>query len=344
MINLLEVVIDLAETIRQVVRPELGRLSSRAIRGVGISGDASFSIDILAEKALLNYLEDRHLPLAYYSEDRGLVKRVAQPEGVLIVDPIDGTRPAAAGFESACVSVALSRVRPASGPESRLRSQTDPGARAWDSGLSVENCTFEDLLIGCIQEIKNGTRFVAERGKGARIWDPGPGQSSPRHRAPTLSPNHDLNRLFWSFEVAGRPVKALMERLAPLINRSGVSGGCFLFNSSTYSLTRLLTGQLDAVVDIGERVVKEVPSSREELSQPDSSGVVGLFPYDLAAAYLIALESGCLLTDAYGKDLGPRPLFGDPEEIRLSCIAASNRPLHEKLIQFVEDAFAGDEG
>jgi myo-inositol-1(or 4)-monophosphatase len=336
MTDLLTTVIHLTETIRQVVKPELGKLSSRAIQGIAASGDTSFSIDILAEEALLNYLEEHRLPMAYYSEDKGLVRRVDNPEFVLIVDPIDGTRPAAAGFESSCVSVALAKVR------------------------SLEDCKFEDLLIGCVQEIKSGMRFTAEKGKGAQIWEIKeqgsrgaeeqgsklplcssapllPCQGSPIHLA--LSPNHDLNRLFWSFEVAGRPAQSLIGKLAPLINRSGVSGGCFILNSSAYSVTRLLTGQLDAVVDIGERVLKEDPSSREELSQVDAPGVVGLFPYDLAAAYLIALEAGCFLTDAYGKDLGPRPLFGNPENVRLSCIAASNRPLHEKLIQFVEDAF-----
>ena len=47
-----------------------------------------------------------HLPTwAYYSEDGGL-QGCADPELILIVDPIDGTRPAAAGFEMACVSIA----------------------------------------------------------------------------------------------------------------------------------------------------------------------------------------------------------------------------------------------
>ncbi|MCI0527333.1 MAG: hypothetical protein L0Y56_07800, partial [Nitrospira sp.] len=200
MTDLLATVIHLTETIRQVVKPELGKLSSRVIRGIAASGDTSFSIDILAEEALLNYLEEHQLPLAYYSEDRGLVKRVDKPEFVLIVDPIDGTRPAAAGFESSCVCVALAKVK------------------------SIEDCRFEDLFIGCVQEIKSGTRFTAEKGKGAQIfleygsmgvweresmgvWENPPHSHTPilphSHTPvpPILSSNHDLNRLFWSFEV-----------------------------------------------------------------------------------------------------------------------------------------------
>ena len=64
----------------------------------------------------------------------------ADPELILIVDPIDGTRPAAAGFEMACVSVAAVPAGPAP--------------------------TMGDVVAGVIQEIKNGDLFVAEKGAG----------------------------------------------------------------------------------------------------------------------------------------------------------------------------------
>ena len=76
---------------------------------------------------------------AYYSEDRGL-QGSADPEMILIVDPIDGTRPAAAGFEMACVSIAA--VPPVPAP------------------------TMGDVVAGVLQEIKSGDLFVAEKGAG----------------------------------------------------------------------------------------------------------------------------------------------------------------------------------
>ena len=77
---------------------------------------------------------------AFYSEDGGL-QGAADPELILIVDPIDGTRPAAAGFEMACVSVA------AVPPVARR-----PRWATWSPA--------------CVQEIKSGDLFVAEKGAG----------------------------------------------------------------------------------------------------------------------------------------------------------------------------------
>ena len=56
--------------------------------------------------------------IAFYSEDRGYVE-FGTPRAILVVDPIDGTRPAAAGLESCCVSVAV--VPPSRGRDARRR-------------------------------------------------------------------------------------------------------------------------------------------------------------------------------------------------------------------------------
>ena len=64
------------------------------------------TVDQLAEESLAGFLEVRAPRMAWYSEDRGLVAPDDAVD-VLVVDPIDGTRPAMAGLESACVAVAL---------------------------------------------------------------------------------------------------------------------------------------------------------------------------------------------------------------------------------------------
>ena len=105
-----------------------------------------------------------------------------------MVDPIDGTRPAMAGFEAACVSVAAARL------------DSDREAR------------MGDVVTGCVVEIKSGRAFVAERGGGL---DP----------APSLSANRDLSRMFWAYGLRGRPVRAIAEVLGELIDASSVGGG-----------------------------------------------------------------------------------------------------------------------
>ena len=89
-----------------------------------------------------SFLADRAPEVSFYSEDRGLVSPAGdRAEWVLVVDPIDGTRPALAGLESCCVSVAAAPL------------ESEP--------------TMGDVRVGCVLEIKSGLSFVAERGRGS---------------------------------------------------------------------------------------------------------------------------------------------------------------------------------
>ena len=98
----------LAEHVKTAVFPHLGTWRARKVTGIASSGDATFDIDDIAEAAVEDFLREHALNVAYYSEDRGLVRPFPdqEPEGILVIDPIDGTRGAIAGFEACVVSVA----------------------------------------------------------------------------------------------------------------------------------------------------------------------------------------------------------------------------------------------
>src|SRR3954471_14798817 len=136
-----ELAIDLAAALREEIAPELGRHAGREHAGAGAGGDVTFAIDERAEAFMERFLAERAPEVAFYSEDRGLVMPAGDAEWVLVVAPIDGTRPAMAGFEAACVSVAL-------------------------APLGDGSPTMGDVTVGCVIEIKSGRAFVAERGKG----------------------------------------------------------------------------------------------------------------------------------------------------------------------------------
>ena len=102
-------VVGLGGALRREVLPELGRRAGRAHVAAGAGGDVTFAIDERAERRMEDYLGEHAPEVAFYSEDRGLIAPGGEPEWVLVVDPIDGTRPAIAGFEAACVSVAAAR-------------------------------------------------------------------------------------------------------------------------------------------------------------------------------------------------------------------------------------------
>src|SRR6476659_2605827 len=105
----------LAFALREELVGELGSHRGRAHVGAqdgrGVGGDVTFAIDGRAEALMERVLADEAPDVAFYSEDRGMVSPAGtDPAWVLVVDPIDGTRPALAGFEAACVSVAAARL------------------------------------------------------------------------------------------------------------------------------------------------------------------------------------------------------------------------------------------
>jgi myo-inositol-1(or 4)-monophosphatase len=307
-------VIELALGLRKHVLPFLGAHSGRAHVKAGAGGDVTFAIDSEAEEYLERFLAERAPEVAFYSEDRGLVQPAAgTPAWVLIVDPIDGTRPALAGFESSCVSVAA--------------------APLGDGGPSMA-----DVELGAIAEIKSGALFVAERGEGIELRAPGGaaiGEASPV----SLSRTTELSKLFWTLGFRGRPAIPLVTVLEELIDTSSVGGAVFDLGSATYDLTRIVTGQLDAYLDVGTRIVEEAPALRERFEQVGGGAVLNNSPYDLAAAVLCVEEAGAVVTDAHGGSLAARPLLGSGHDFQMSCVAAANERLHARILEVIERGF-----
>ena len=101
-------------------------------------------------------------------------------------------------------------------------------------------------------------------------------------------------------------------------------------------MTRVVTGQLDAYVEPGPRLVADVPGMREEFERVGGGAVLNNTPYDLAASVLI-LEEAALVTDAYGRSLSDRSLLGSDVEFQMSVVAASNAVLHERVLGLLHD-------
>jgi myo-inositol-1(or 4)-monophosphatase len=241
---------------------------------------------------------------AYYSEDRGL-QGAADPELVLIVDPIDGTRPAAAGLESACVSVAA--VVPDGTP------------------------TMGHVIAGVVLEIKSGDVFIARKGGGVRILR---GDGTPVAVRPTRQT--DLGTLFWSYGFRGRPAVALATVLEELIDTSSVGGATFDLGSASFCITRVLTGQLDAYVDIGPAIIAAHPEAEAEFRRVGRGAVLNNTPYDLAAAYLLCSEAGLPITDADGSSLAERPLLGSDHQYQMASIVSGTPELQRRLVEVVQ--------
>jgi myo-inositol-1(or 4)-monophosphatase len=293
-----QLVRDLALALRECVVPHLGAHAGRAHGDeLGEGGDVTFAIDAEAEELLGKFLRERAPDVAYYSEDQGLVA----PDGaetVLIVDPIDGTRPAMAGLESCCVSIAAAPLR--------------------------VGVTMGEVEIGCVVEIPSGVVFLAERGKGVLEGPP-----------VKLSANERIDRMFWTYGFRGRPARPTIEVIGDLIDESSVGGGQFDLGSACFDMTRLLTGQLDAYVEPGPRLIADVPATRAEFERVGRGAILNNSPYDLAAAALLLEEGGAIVTDAYGEPLADRELLGSGAEFQMSIVCAANRALHDAILERV---------
>jgi myo-inositol-1(or 4)-monophosphatase len=299
-----ELVRELSLALRERVLPLLGSHAGRAHSSEGAGGDVTFAIDEEAEAFLEEFLGERAPDVAFYSEDRGLVVPAGgEAREVLVVDPIDGTRPAMAGLESCCVSVAAAPLR--------------------------EGVTMGEVGVACVVEIPSGTVFLAERGRGLVEGPP-----------VRLSANERLDRMFWTYGFRGRPARALTEVLAELIDASSVGGATFDLGSAAFDMTRVVTGQLDAYVEPGPLMVDAVPGMRAEFERVGGGAVLNNSPYDLAAAALCATEAGAIVTDARGRPLDDRPLLGSGHDFQMSVVTSSNPALHAEILAAVDAGIA----
>ena len=298
---LADLVLELGAEVRAEVVPALGMREGREHAGDGAGGDVTFAIDEQAESRMEGFLAERAPDVAFYSEDRGLVMpddTGGDPKWILVVDPIDGTRPAMAGLESACVSVAAAPYRNGSP-------------------------TMADVEVGLVIEIKSGDRFLAVRGESVEP-------------APELGTTTSIERMLWTYGFRGRPAVDTTVVLEELIDASSVAGGTFDLGSATFDMTRIATGQMDAYVEPGPRIIDEVEGMRAEFERVGRGAVLNNSPYDLAAAALILEEAGAIVTDAAGEPLGSRPLLGSGHEFQMSCIAAANADLHAAIVGAID--------
>ncbi len=288
--------IDLAERIRDAVAPALGDPGARAGVGVAPGGDVTMAIDEIAEHVVTRVCASAG-DIGFYSEDQGYVE-IGKPRAIFVIDPIDGTRPAAAGLESCCVSVAV----------------VPPSVAA----------TLGDVQLGIVHEIKSGQRFIARRGAGVEAARP-----------VRLSPNTDLGALFWTAGLRGRPVMPLTIVLEELIDGSAMRGGYFDLGSATFNLTRIVTGQLDAYVDVGRHLVDVHPALEPAFRAVGAGAVCTNFPYDVAAAALIVTEAGGVVTRADGSDIAGHPAVGSGDGYGIAVVGSASAALHDRLLEAI---------
>ncbi len=289
-----------AAGVHDAVAPLLGRAEARQRAGTAHGGDPTYRIDVVGERVVEDMLGDLD-DVAYFTEDEGLVVR-GRPGTLLLIDPIDGTRPATRGYETCCSTVAVAPFRP--------------------------GVTLGDVTYGCIIELATGALFEARRGEGA--------SADGREVAP--SDVTDPAEIFWAGGFRGQPAVALATALEEVFDVPGSHGAFFDQGSAAYSLTRLVTGQVDAYVDVGQALVERVPGMEEIFRRVGGGHVLNTTTYDTAAAYLVLRELDLPVTDALGRPVDDAPLFdGDGRSTLVSTVAACTPRLHGALLDRVRE-------
>lgn len=288
----------IADGVRLAVVSAAGTLKGRKALGFSHGGDTQFDIDEMAEAEAIKLVEKELPEAALYTED--FIGLDDKKDWLLVIDPIDGTRSAAAGLEMATVSIALAPNK--------------------------KNATLGDVQEALIMELKTGAWVYANRNRD------GVESGGYAGAIPNLNSAAHIDNLFWSIEFNGHPSRKMIESYGHIIDRTSNSGGIFVFSSSTYSILKIITGQLDAYVDIGNRLLRDNPSSLKEFKEVGKGSVLHLFPYDIAAIALVAEKAGVVITDAYGKALHETRLCDATWENQQSCIAASNSTVHSELL------------
>ncbi len=294
---------ELSHHIRDVIRRGRGSVPNRYTSGIAKGGDAEFPVDRLAEDAAWEFLKKREISVAVYTESEGLRVIGDDPRYVFVIDPIDGTRGAAADFEMACVSIAVARFS--------------------------ETPTIGDIEFAILQEIKTGNWIYADESTS------GIESAGYEGGLPQLGTTTSLERMFWTLEFNGHPASLMIQSYGHLIDASANRGGVYVVNSASFSISRIITGQMDAYVDIGNRLLRDHPETEVDFRRVGHGNILHLFPYDIAASVYLAERAGVIITDAYGASLRSTLLLDISPMNQRSCVAACTAELHKGLLDSI---------
>ncbi|MBY8984730.1 MAG: hypothetical protein KGD65_06675 [Candidatus Lokiarchaeota archaeon] len=138
---------QIAINVYDVVSPLLGTEEAKKGDNKGAGGDISMNIDIVAENAIIETLDNANVDLLLISEEIGEKfigdkEKAKQNQSILIVDPLDGSNNAARGVPYCSVSI------------------------AYANGSNMNN-----IIKAVVLNLNTRDLFWAEKGEGAFLND-----------------------------------------------------------------------------------------------------------------------------------------------------------------------------
>ncbi|MGQ0376936.1 MAG: inositol monophosphatase family protein [Nitrososphaerota archaeon] len=136
--QVIEILREASKQVYQSVKNLAGTKDAAGDFGRGAGGDISRRIDVVAEKAVLDYLKKINFQCVVLGEECGRVELSDNPKGFVIMDAIDGSANAVRGIPFFCCSLAFAT-------DNKLSSVTD----------------------GVVTDLHSGDMYWATKGKGA---------------------------------------------------------------------------------------------------------------------------------------------------------------------------------
>lgn len=295
--------LEIVSQIRQAILPVFGIRQGDVPVGK-ISHDFQYAVDEKAEEAIKRAFKElwkKGIWYGYATEEQGLVLPPGHEARLIyLIDPVDGSRPAQAGMETACITMAIVDGK-------------------------KPNPTFSDITAGITQAIKENRTFISQKGAGVyEVANGNLAMLAPREHPPTT-----LDGAFMAYENYG-----VGERFLGMVvdELRGKTQSSSVYVAASFGLLSLVRSQNDLYIDIRARLLKEHPDAS---LKPNPKC---LQPYDIAAPWLMLKELGGVATDAYEKPLDTYPLWKfDSEgawstEGDISLVAAINPQLHQQAL------------
>lgn len=98
---------NIAESTVSLVRKYFDEENYAEVVSVGVSGDVTRRIDLVAENHIINRVKELDIDAWILSEERGLWKAVDRPQYIVLVDPLDGSLNYAHRIPFASISIAV---------------------------------------------------------------------------------------------------------------------------------------------------------------------------------------------------------------------------------------------
>ena len=136
LILLMEVISILREASKRIfesVKDLAGTDDAAGDFGRGAGGDISRNIDIIAEKAVLDYLKEINFECIVLGEECGRVELSENPKGYIIMDAIDGSANSVRGVPFFCSSLAFATENKLSSISDGVVTNLSSGEMYWET-------------------------------------------------------------------------------------------------------------------------------------------------------------------------------------------------------------------